>query len=415
MHATDRIFALDALRGFAVMGILLMNIVSFAMPEQAYINPAAWGGQGIADIIAWAIGWILFDGKMRGLFSLLFGASMLLVIDRAEMAGGDGRRTHLFRALWLFCFGTAHFLLLWWGDILMLYALVSLVALLFVGKEPIALVKWAFAAFALHFLIVAALMGPIYAYQHAAAQPGASADTLNGYATLATALGKPGTQAIVDQVATYRSGFASIAAHQLATFGETFTAMFFYLSLDTLGFMLLGMAMLKGGFLTGGWDMEQYRRTARHCFLIGLPPMIALAVWVIASGFDTVTTFGAFIAWSFPFRIPLTVGYAALFLWIIGRMQNHWLIARVGAAGRAAFTNYLGTSLVMCAIFYGWGLGLFGKVDRAPLYLFVLLGWALMLLWSSPWLDRFAYGPLEWLWRSLARGKLQKMRKSVSA
>jgi len=143
--------------------------------------------------------------------------------------------------------------------------------------------------------------------------------------------------------------------------------------------------------------------------------MIALAVWVIASGFDTVTTFGAFIAWSFPFRIPLTVGYAALFLWIIGRMQNHWLIARVGAAGRAAFTNYLGTSLVMCAIFYGWGLGLFGKVDRAPLYLFVLLGWALMLLWSSPWLDRFAYGPLEWLWRSLARGKLQKMRKSVSA
>ncbi|QUT06605.1 DUF418 domain-containing protein [Sphingobium phenoxybenzoativorans] len=413
MHASDRIFPLDALRGFAVMGILLMNIVSFAMPEQAYINPAAWGGQGAADIAAWAIAWVLFDGKMRGLFSLMFGASMLLVIDRAEMSGGDGRRTHMRRAFWLFWFGLAHYLLLWWGDILMLYALVGMVALLFVGKEPIALVKWAFAAFALHFLIVAAIMAPLYAYQDAASQPGASAETVQGFAAMAAALGKPGTQAIMEQAAIYRSGFSAIFAHELHAFPAAFPAMLLYFGLDTLGFMLLGMAMLKGGFLTGDWDGEQYRRTARHCFLIGLPPMIALAVWVLLSGFDTLATFGALMAWSFPFRIPLTVGYAALFLWIIGRAQGHWLIIRIAAAGRAAFSNYLGTSLVMCAIFYGWGLGLFGRVDRAPLYLFVLLAWALMLLWSKPWLDRFAYGPMEWLWRSLARGKLQPMRKSV--
>jgi uncharacterized protein len=413
MHSTDRIFPLDALRGFAVMGILLMNIVSFAMPEQAYINPAAWGGQGVGNVAAWAVNWVLFDGKMRGLFSLMFGASMLLVMDRAEMAGGDGRQTHLRRAFWLFWFGIAHYLLLWWGDILMLYAIVSLCALLFVGKEPLSLVKWAFAAFGAHFLLVAVLMIPIYGYYHAASLPGAPEETLRGFAAMTAALGEPGTPAVAEQIATYRSGYAAIVDHQFLALPSTFPAMFLYISLDTLGFMLLGMAMLKGGFLTGGWDGEQYRRTARHCFMIGLPPMIALALWVILSGFGTLTTFGAVMAWSFPFRIPLTVGYAALFLWIIGRAQGHWLIARIAAAGRAAFTNYLGTSLVMCAIFYGWGLGLFGKVDRAPLYLFVLFGWALMLLWSKPWLDRFAYGPLEWLWRSLARGKLQSMRKSV--
>ncbi|MFN2258969.1 MAG: DUF418 domain-containing protein, partial [Parasphingopyxis sp.] len=78
---------------------------------------------------------------------------------------------------------------------------------------------------------------------------------------------------------------------------------------------------------------------------------------------------------------------------------------------RAAFTNYLGTSIVMTTIFYGYGLGLYGEVGRIELYLFVLGAWALMLLWSKPWLDRFRFGPLEWLWRSLARMELQPMRK----
>ena len=101
-----RIHTLDATRGFAVMGILLMNIIGFSMPEAAYINPKAWGGTGVADMAAWAAAWILFDGKMRGLFSLLFGASMLLIIDKTEMSGGDGRRLMLFRLFWQI--GRAH-------------------------------------------------------------------------------------------------------------------------------------------------------------------------------------------------------------------------------------------------------------------------------------------------------------------
>lgn len=405
----DRLLPIDALRGFAVLGIVLLNIIGFAMPEAAYINPAAWGGTGPADVGAWFLAFVLFDGKMRGLFSLLFGASMLLIIERAEMAGRDGRRVHIIRAAWLFLFGMLHFVLLWWGDILMAYALVSLIALLFVGKEPAALLKWAFGAFLLHFLFVGGVMASAYAYRHAISLPSATPDMIEGYRAMVDSFGAPGNPEIARDVALYRSGFGTIVTASLAALPGQFGTLVYFL-LDTLGFMLLGMAMLKGGFLTGRWPIDQYRAVARRCFLVGLPPATGLAIWVVASGYDPLVAFGTAFAWSFPFRIPLTVGYAALFMALILAAPRHPLVRRIAAAGRMAFTNYLGTSLVMCAVFYGWGLGLYGHVGRAQAYLFVLGMWALMLLWSEPWLMRFRYGPLEWVWRSLARGSLQPMR-----
>jgi uncharacterized protein len=90
-------------------------------------------------------------------------------------------------------------------------------------------------------------------------------------------------------------------------------------------------------------------------------------------------------------------------------------VGRIAAAGRAAFTNYLGTSILMTTLFYGYGFGLFGTLGRAELWLVVLAAWALMLAWSKPWLDRFAYGPFEWLWRTLARGRVQPLRRPVPA
>jgi uncharacterized protein len=110
-----------------------------------------------------------------------------------------------------------------------------------------------------------------------------------------------------------------------------------------------------------------------------------------------------------PFRLAMAFGYAALIVLIFRRASQ--TRARFAAVGRAAFTNYLGTSIVATAVFYGWGLGLYGQVSRAEAWLLVPLVWALMLLWSKPWLDRFNYGPFEWAWRTLSRGKLQPMRK----
>jgi uncharacterized protein len=96
---------------------------------------------------------------------------------------------------------------------------------------------------------------------------------------------------------------------------------------------------------------------------------------------------------------------------ILATRRGGGLTRRIAAAGRAAFTNYLGTSILMTGLFYGWGAGLFGRFSRIELWLVVIAMWALMLLWSKPWLDRFHYGPFEWLWRTLARWGWQPMRK----
>jgi uncharacterized protein len=398
---------MDVLRGCAVLGILWMNITAFALPQNAYINPAVAGPLSAGDIAVWAVGLILVDGKMRGLFALLFGASMLLLIDREEMAGRDGRRTQRVRAAWLFVIGCAHFFLLWWGDILRVYAIVSLAALAFAGLEPLDLVKRAFFCFLAQFLLIAAFILSLHLWGNATA-----ATTQAGHAAFMAALSDPADPATLAEIAAYRSGFAAILAMKAAAFPGDWIWGFLFNAFETLGFMLLGMAMLKGGFLTGNWDAEQYRRTARHCFLIGVPPMAALAGWVLWRGFAPFPTYSVALLWSLPFRIPLAVGWAALILWLLARHRASPIVARLAAAGRLTLSNYLLTSLLMCALFYGWGLGRFAHVRPALLPLFVIGGWAVMLLWSKFWTDRFALGPAEWVWRSLSAGKTQKIRRS---
>src|SRR4029079_19331024 len=127
----ERIATLDIVRGVAVMGILAMNIVAFAMPGAAYPNPMAYGTEGPADLASWVFSFILIDGKMRGLFSFLFGASLLLVVERAEASGQSPARVHCSRMAWLLVFGLVHFYLIWWGDLLSLSAPVGMIAFLF--------------------------------------------------------------------------------------------------------------------------------------------------------------------------------------------------------------------------------------------------------------------------------------------
>lgn len=408
---TDRHLSLDALRGFAVMGILLLNIISFSMPEAAYINPGAYGGTDPLNITTWFVNFVVFDGKMRGLFSMLFGASMLLIMERAALSGDDPRAVHFNRMAWLFVFGTAHFILLWWGDILIPYAMCGVIAVLFVRKQPLALVKWAFGLFAISFLVCAMVAGTGYFLQAEATAPGASAMQVMEFGDLLDGFGRPGSSEITDALALYQGDYAGILNHNLANYLPSLFNTIFLFLFDTLGMMLLGMAMLKSGFLTGQWAPETYARTARHCFIVGIPPMMALAAWVIWSDFDTLVSFSSFLLWSLPFRIPLTVGWAALLLLIITRHRTHPLLMHVAAAGRTAFSNYLGTSMVMTTVFYGYGLGLYGQIDRMTAMLFVFAMWALIILWSKPWLDRFYYGPLEWLWRSLARRAVQPFKR----
>jgi uncharacterized protein len=178
---------------------------------------------------------------------------------------------------------------------------------------------------------------------------------------------------------------------------------------EVIGSILLGMAALRSGFLTGAWSAASYRNIAFAGLAFGGAGYAWLGWRIQASGFAPGAIALDAFCLSGPFRLAMMLGYAALIILLARR--GGWLAKRVAAAGRAAFTNYLGTSLLAAFIFMGWGLGLYGRLGRAEAWLVAPLVWLLMLAWSKPWLERFRYGPFEWAWRSLARRKLQPMRK----
>lgn len=405
--SSNRLITLDALRGFAVMSILAMNIVAFAMPEMAYVSPKAYGGETAADLAAWALGFILFDGKMRGLFSILFGASMLLIIDRADASDQNPGSVHYRRMAWLAIFGLCHYFFIWWGDILFLYAAVGCIAFRFRAWDARRLIKWAIGLFTLGVVVTSLFFGAQLVVGNAADNP-ASPMAEAGREVRAEYAKIDGE--VREELALYRGPYLPILGSRLDTAINPFIGVLMTI-LETLPLMMLGMALFRNGFLTGAWTAADYRQTA----LRWLPPGVLLTLlvgWIQwRAGFDYLVAVNAFMAWAGPGRLMMTIAYAALLVLLIKAAAGAPWLARVAATGRMAFSNYLGTSIVMTTIFYGYGLGLFGSVDRWTLYLFCIGMWAVMLLWSKPWLERFRYGPLEWLWRSLARGRLQAMRQ----
>ena len=407
-NSEQRHISLDAMRGFAVMGILAMNIIGFAMPEWAYISPAAYGTDTLADKIAWAFSFVLIDGKMRGLFSLLFGASMMLIIDRAVAKGESAAQIHYRRMAWLALFGLAHYFFIWFGDILFLYAIIGMIAFRFRNWAPAKLIKVALIIFVLGLALWGLQFGGLQLFQYFATRADASADMARQFRELMDSADLAFN--VAPDLALHRGSYAAITMSKLDDWAEPLLLVVQSAS-ETLPLMMIGMAMQKSGFLTGAWAVADYRRWAMRMVPVGLLLTLALAVWMVAVDFDRITALAIFYFWGGIPRMLLTIGYAALLLLLIDHYRNHPMLARVAAAGRAAFSNYLGTSIAMTTIFYGYGFGLFGDVGRAGLWLFVLGAWAVMLLWSKPWLMTFHYGPLEWLWRSLARGKIQAMRR----
>ena len=403
----DRIVTLDIIRGVAVMGIFSVNVIAFAMIEGAYFNPGAYGGHSGIDLVVWAANLLLIDGKMRTLFSMLFGASMLLVIDRAEASGQSGIAVHLRRMLVLFGFGLAHYFLLWFGDILTLYALSGLIAVGFRHRSPRRLLFGGVIATLVGMVIFGAFIVQQYAADIAAHAPHAAPAAIAAWNDNLGAF-YPGPDILARDIALHRGSWSGLAAHMLAEWSKLIPSTLVFIP-ETVGLMMFGMAGFKSGFLTGQWSDAHYRGFAFATIPIGLAAFAALAWADIASHFYVITLFAGFIVAVVPFRIAMAAGYAALI--ILATRRNGWLAQRVAATGRAAFSNYLGTSLVAAFVFYGWGLGLYGQVSRAQAWLLVPLVWLLMLAWSKPWLDRFHYGPLEWLWRTLSRGHLQPMRK----
>ncbi len=407
-----RIATLDIVRGVAVMGILAMNIVAFSMPFQAYMNPTAYGLESQADLGSWLFSFIFVDGKMRGLFSFLFGASTLLVIEQARASGASPAKIHYARMFWLLVFGLLHFYFIWFGDILALYAMSGLILFLFRNLSIRALLIWGVVLLVVQCLMMA---GGAWQVQHLAtamAAPHPDAAVVAGYHNFEQSFGRPSGRDLAANMALFLGPWDGLVQQRLFVQGlEPFTSVKFFIA-ETLAYMLFGMAALKSGFFRGAWSVARYRKWALIGFAIAIPAYAVLAWLLIRADFSVPMIFTISLGATTPFRPFMILAIAATIILLTRR--GGWLVDRIAAAGRAAFTNYLGTSILMTTLFYGYGIGLYGHLTRIQLWLPVVGAWVVMLLWSKPWLDRFNYGPFEWLWRSLARAQFQPMRKDAS-
>jgi uncharacterized protein len=393
---SERLVTLDLIRGVAVMGIFSVNVVGMAMIEDAYFIPPAYGFDGIGDKLTYAANFLLVDGKMRSLFSMLFGASALLVIDRAVAAGRSPAKTHYARMAALLLFGLAHFYLLWWGDILAQYALIGMVAFHFRKLRTSALLTWGVALLLLH-----SVPSAIFSTTELRAQQAERAGEQLKPASLSR-------QELAEDAAAHET-IAAHVRHSLSEYPLRPFSLALGLMPETLGLMLLGMAAYRSRFLTGDWPDRRYRQVAIWGIGSGLLVSAFSLYLVVESAFAPAYFGAARNGWTVPVRAPMALGYAALIILLFRRRGA--VPDRFAAVGRAAFTNYLGCTLLGVAAFYGFAGDLYGDLSRGQTWLLVPLVWVLMLLWSKPWLDRFNYGPFEWAWRSLARRQLQPMRR----
>ena len=404
-----RIASLDVIRGVAVMGIFSVNVMSFAMIGSAYLNPTAFGGHTGANFLVWAANVLLIDGKMRSLFSILFGASMMVVIERAEAQGRSPLRTHLSRMVVLFGFGVAHYYFIWGGDILANYAVAGLLVFLLRDRSPRTLILAGIAGLLIQSLYFGWELLGQFQVQAAAHAQGASKEAIDAWNAMVGYNHPDAVRIAKDQ--SRHLGPWSVLFERRA---DRSTIFFEYVGLDlpaTAGLMLIGMAGFKSGFLTGSWSVSRYRRFARWTVPLGIAGFAAVIAVIVRSQFDGLVIQACLFITGNAFATILALGYAALIILFARRPGE--LTERISAAGRCAFSNYLGTSILATFVFDGWGLGLYGSLSRWQMWLVAPIFWAIMLLWSKPWLDRFHYGPLEWVWRSLARGRLQPFRKRL--
>lgn len=409
--SAGRIAALDLIRGVAVLGILAVNIAGFAGPLIATTTPHLPHPASPLDEVAFAVSAVLFEGKMRALFTILFGASMVLFIERAEAAGREAETLQLRRLGWLMLFGYLHFALLWWGDILFTYALCGMAALVCWRTPTKPLLALALAIFALyHAQGMVRSLPPITAETQVIAGTASPRQIADHRTNIEARIAR-----MEEEIALHTGPWTGLVADKLGEQRFWPLAMALAGFCETLPLMLIGMALFRSGFFSGDWPPGRLRAVAGLGIVLGSALTLAALAWTLPRDFPPVTMAAFLSSWLALPHLLMALGYAAILMLVMPRLLATRFGARLSAAGRMAFTNYIATSLVMTGIFHGWGLGLFASLGAAEQWAFVALGWMLMLAWSKPWLDRFSQGPLEWLWRSLTEWRILRLRRTAIA
>ncbi|MBV7259169.1 DUF418 domain-containing protein [Erythrobacter crassostreae] len=400
----ERISSLDFIRGIAVMGILAANIIAFGQPLMATFDPGSFlSNDNDPDHWWWIAQFVLIDGKMRGLFSILFGAGLFLFLEKANERG-SGTGLVIRRLAFLGMFGLLHFYFIWFGDILFLYAVSALVLLAFYTLKPFNQFVLGMLGFVISALIYTAMMGGLYLMANGNLLSPEEAAEMQREMASGMSVAQGMTDAILagDYLGFVASNFTENLLTPISAVSQSLV--------ETSSLMLIGMGLFRMGFFEGKFDRKKMVLWGWSGIIVGGALSYWVATWVISTDFDLLAAMAAYLGTSALPRLAMAMGLAALLV-VYSPSWTGWLGQRISAAGRAAFTNYLGTSIVMLFVFHGWALGYYGDLGRPQLYIIVVIMWAVMLIWSKPWLDRYRYGPLEWLWRCLTYWKKFPLRR----
>jgi len=396
---SERIVVLDILRGFAILGILIMNVQSFSMISAAYTNPLAYGDLIGSNKIVHYLSHIFADKKFMTLFAMLFGAGIILFSSRAELKQISTASLHYRRTFGLIFIGLLHAYLLWYGDILVTYGICALFVFLFRKVNP----KWLL----INGFILFGLASIIYLFF------GLTIPYWNAELLAASKLKwLPNIAMVSSEVAAYQGGWLDQMLFRvpMAKFMETQLLLMNTLW-RTMGIMLMGMALYKWGVLTAQRSKKFYLNGMIIGFGIGIPIIIYGIIQNFAAGWSF--EYSMFLGSQFNYWASLLVSFG--FISMVMTIHINGVFTKLqkylADVGKLAFTNYLLQTIICTTIFYGHGFGLFGTVERSMAILIVFAIWIVQLFGSHFYLRYFRYGPFEWIWRSMTYLKAQPFRK----
>ena len=399
---TARIDSIDVLRGFALLGILVMNVQAFAMPQAAYFNPTAYGDLEGANLWVWLAGRMFFDQKFMTIFSMLFGAGIVLMAGRAEGRGGAGR-VHYRRMGWLLVIGLLHAHLLWHGDILFTYAVCGMAVYPLRHLSPRQLVGLGTTLLA---------VGSAFQVGSGMSLPYWPEEAL---AAFTAEVWRPTPELIEASLAAFRGGW--LEQQPVRSAGALAFQTFLLLTWGfwrAAGLMIIGMALFRSDVLGARRSPRFYVRLIAVAVAVGLPLQAYGLSLDFARGWPV---WSFFIGMQFNYwpSIAVSLGYIGLVMLVCRNAALHRLTRPFAAVGQMALTNYLLQTVLCTLVFYGHGLGWFGSVDRVGQLGVVAAAWAVQLVASPLWLRRFRFGPAEWAWRSLTYGSRQPLLRAPLA
>ncbi len=392
-----RIVSLDVLRGFAILGILIINIQNFAMIDIAGFNPSAFGSLAGANGVVATLSHILADQKFMTLFAMLFGAGVLLMASRREAKGLSSKGLHYRRMSFLLGFGLLHAYFIWSGDILVAYALCGSLVYPFRNRTPAFLITAGLLT-----VSVVSVFTMLSGWSLHLWSPEQLGDLALKW--------QPDPDGIVREVNALRGGWSDQMAQRAPTALEFQTLVFLGWGLWRAGgLMLVGMGFFKLGILDAGRSRRFYGTLVALGLLVGVPVVAYGWHRNVQAGWDF--RYSVFFGMQYNYWASLVVsmGWLGLIMLACKSPALGWITTPLSAAGRMALSNYIGQSVICTLIFYGHGLGYFGRIDRVGQIGIIAVVWLLQLLVSPIWLRYFRYGPLEWVWRSLTYRRCQPM------